>query len=125
MPLCGVRSSGVLARFAAVATDTMTLTQLECLAALQRERDLDRAARECGLAPLAFADALVAIETAFGTRLLLLHGAFTDFTPDGSRIASWAVRMLAEWNVLHRDVQAMAPNRAAMAQRRRCSASRR
>lgn len=104
----------------------MTLIQLECLTALNREQDYQRAAAACGVSVDALFGVLRSAETAFDTRLLKPGESFAGFTEDGERVLGWAARSLGECDQLRRDVRAIRADEAmaALIERRSVSPKR-
>jgi DNA-binding transcriptional LysR family regulator len=91
------------------------MQQLEYLAALARERHFGRAATTCHVSQPTLSVAIRRLERELGVVIVLRGHRFEGFTDEGSRVVTWARRILAERDELLADVARMQGQLRAMA----------
>jgi DNA-binding transcriptional LysR family regulator len=83
------------------------MQQLEYLVALAREQHFGRAARACNVSQPTLSVAIRRLECELGVVIVLRGRRFEGFTDEGTRIVTWAHRILAERDELLADVERM------------------
>jgi DNA-binding transcriptional LysR family regulator len=83
------------------------MQQLEYLVALARERHFGRAATTCHVSQPTLSVAIRRLERELGVTVVLRGHRFDGFTDEGSRVVTWAHRILAERDELLADVERM------------------
>ncbi|WP_407661925.1 LysR substrate-binding domain-containing protein [Mycolicibacterium chlorophenolicum] len=83
------------------------MQQLEYLTALARERHFGRAATACNVSQPTLSVAIRRLERELGVVIVLRGRRFEGFTDEGSRVITWAHRILAERDELLADVERM------------------
>jgi DNA-binding transcriptional LysR family regulator len=91
------------------------IQQLEYLIALARERHFGRAATSCNVSQPTLSVAIRRLERELGVVIVLRGHRFEGFTDEGSRVVTWAHRILAERDELLADVERMRGRLSAMA----------
>jgi DNA-binding transcriptional LysR family regulator len=91
------------------------IQQLEYLVALARERHFGRAAAICNVSQPTLSVAIRRLERELGVVIVLRGHRFEGFTDEGSRVVTWAHRILAERDELLADVERMRGRLSAMA----------
>jgi DNA-binding transcriptional LysR family regulator len=91
------------------------IQQLEYLAALARERHFGRAATVCNVSQPTLSVAIRRLERELGVVIVLRGHRFEGFTDEGSRVVTWAHRILAERDELLADVERMRGRLSVMA----------
>jgi len=91
------------------------IQQLEYLAALARERHFGRAATACNVSQPTLSVAIRRLERELGVVIVLRGHRFEGFTDEGSRVVTWAHRILAERDELLADVERMRGRLSVMA----------
>jgi DNA-binding transcriptional LysR family regulator len=91
------------------------IQQLEYLIALARERHFGRAATSCNVSQPTLSVAIRRLERELGVVIVLRGHRFEGFTEEGSRVVTWAHRILAERDELVADVERMRGRLSAMA----------
>jgi DNA-binding transcriptional LysR family regulator len=91
------------------------IQQLEYLVALSRERHFGRAAADCNVSQPTLSVAIKRLERELGVVIVLRGHRFEGFTGEGSRVVTWAHRILAERDELLADVERMRGRLSAMA----------
>jgi DNA-binding transcriptional LysR family regulator len=91
------------------------IQQLEYLIALARERHFGRAATSCNVSQPTLSVAIRRLERELGVVIVLRGHRFEGFTDEGSRVVTWAHRILAERDELLADVERMKGRLSAMA----------
>jgi DNA-binding transcriptional LysR family regulator len=91
------------------------MQQLEYLLALARERHFGRAAKACNVSQPTLSVAIRRLERELGVVIVLRGHRFEGFTDEGSRVVSWAHRILAERDELLADVERMRGRLSALA----------
>jgi DNA-binding transcriptional LysR family regulator len=91
------------------------LLQLEYLTALAREKHFGRAATACNVSQPTLSVAIRRLERELGVVIVLRGHRFEGFTDEGSRVVTWARRILAERDELLADVERMQGSLSAMA----------
>ena len=91
------------------------IQQLEYLVALSRERHFGRAAADCNVSQPTLSVAIERLERELGVVIVLRGHRFEGFTGEGSRVVTWAHRILAERDELLADVERMRGRLSAMA----------
>jgi DNA-binding transcriptional LysR family regulator len=98
-----------------VTHSEVLIQQLEYLAALARERHFGRAATVCNVSQPTLSVAIRRLERELGVVIVLRGHRFEGFTDEGSRVVTWAHRILAERDELLADVERMRGRLSAMA----------
>lgn len=83
------------------------IQQLEYLVALARERHFGRAAVSCNVSQPTLSVAIRRLERELDVVIVLRGHRFEGFTDEGSRVVTWAHRILAERDELLADVERM------------------
>ncbi|MBS1693373.1 MAG: LysR family transcriptional regulator [Actinobacteria bacterium] len=91
------------------------IQQLEYLIALSRERHFGRAAAACHVSQPTLSVAIRRLESELGVVIVLRGRRFEGFTEEGSRVLTWAHRILAERDELLADVERMRGRLSTMA----------
>jgi DNA-binding transcriptional LysR family regulator len=91
------------------------IQQLEYLVTLARERHFGRAATVCNVSQPTLSVAIRRLERELGVVIVLRGHRFEGFTDEGSRVVTWAHRILAERDELLADVERMRGKLSAMA----------
>jgi DNA-binding transcriptional LysR family regulator len=91
------------------------LQQFEYLVALARERHFGRAATVCNVSQPTLSVAIRRLERELGVVIVLRGHRFEGFTDEGSRVITWAHRILAERDELLADVERMRGRLTTMA----------
>lgn len=91
------------------------IQQLEYLVALARDRHFGRAARSCNVSQPTLSVAIRRLESELGVVIVRRGHRFEGFTDEGSRVVTWAHRILAERDELLADVERMQGRLSAMA----------
>ena len=98
-----------------VVHSELLIQQLEYLVALARERHFGRAATVCNVSQPTLSVAIRRLERELGVVIVLRGHRFEGFTDEGSRVVTWAHRILAERDELLADVERMRGRLSAMA----------
>ena len=91
------------------------IQQLEYLVALARDRHFGRAARSCNVSQPTLSVAIRRLESELGVVVVRRGHRFEGFTDEGTRVVTWAHRILAERDELLADVERMQGRLSAMA----------
>jgi DNA-binding transcriptional LysR family regulator len=91
------------------------IQQLEYLVALAREKHFGRAATVCNVSQPTLSVAIRRLERELGVVIVLRGHRFEGFTDEGSRVVTWAHRILAERDELLADVERLRGRLSAMA----------
>ncbi|RUP00359.1 LysR family transcriptional regulator [Hyphomicrobium sp.] len=82
----------------------MFVRQMSYLLALAREKHFTRAAESCCVTQSTLSSGLKALERELNMPLVLRGSRFIGLTPEGERVAAWAVHIVSDYENLKQDV---------------------
>lgn len=77
----------------------MFIRQMTYLVALAREKHFARAAQACNVTQSTLSAGLRSLERELDMRLVARKPRFSGLTPEGERVAEWAIRIIADYEV--------------------------
>lgn len=81
----------------------MFIRQMTYLVALAREQHFARAAQACNVTQSTLSAGLRSLERELDMRLVTREPRFSGLTPEGERVAEWAIRIIADYESLKQD----------------------
>jgi DNA-binding transcriptional LysR family regulator len=81
----------------------MFIRQMTYLVALAREKHFARAAQACNVTQSTLSAGLRSLERELDMRLVARKPRFSGLTPEGERVAEWAIRIIADYESLRQD----------------------
>jgi DNA-binding transcriptional LysR family regulator len=81
----------------------MFIRQMTYLISLAREKHFARAAQACNVTQSTLSAGLRSLERELDMRLVTREPRFSGLTPEGERVAEWAIRIIADYESLKQD----------------------
>lgn len=85
----------------------MFIRQMSYLVALARDRHFSRAAERCCVTQPTLSAGIKSLERELDMRLVLRGPRFSGLTPEGERVAAWALQIIADYENLKQEVRGL------------------